>query len=227
MLFFSPIVAAVSVYMGLCYAYFYLLITNLTPTFENVYHFSPSLVGLSYLGLGVGFICGQVVFATLSDRILKKRAAKAKEMKPEFRLPLAVWGGFLVPIAFFWYGWSAEARVHWIMPIIGPTFLGFGNSLIFVRIILHSYDTDRTNELLDVDPSLSHRCFYDLRCFSIGSNHCFTLRHGCCSAISSSKDVCCYGTRLGKFCAGIPRISWYTCSMVALDIWRATEDKQC
>jgi hypothetical protein len=137
MLIYSPIVAAVSVYMGLCYSYFYLLLTTLTPTFENVYHFKPNIVGLSYLGLGVGYLGGQFAFASLSDRILKKRTAKGAkngngDMKPEYRLPLAVWGGMLVPIAFFWYGWSAQARVHWIVPIIGPAFLGFGNSLIFV-----------------------------------------------------------------------------------------------
>lgn len=136
MLAFSPIVLSLSVYMGLVYSYFYLLITTLTPTFENVYHFKSNIVGLSYLGLGVGYLLGQFTFARLSDRILKKRAAMAKEgqgeMKPEYRLPLAVFGGFSVPIAFFWYGWSAQAKAHWILPIIGPAFLGAGNSLIFV-----------------------------------------------------------------------------------------------
>jgi predicted MFS family arabinose efflux permease len=134
LLVYSPIVAAVSVYMGLCYSYFYLLITTLTPTFEEVYHFRPSIVGLSYLGLGVGYIVGQFVFAALSDNILRRKTAKDGKglMKPEYRLPLAVWGGFAVPIAFFWYGWSAQARVHWIVPIMGPAGLGFGNSLIFV-----------------------------------------------------------------------------------------------
>jgi hypothetical protein len=26
---------------------------------------------------------------------------------------------FLIPIGLFWYGWSAQAHVHWIMPDIG------------------------------------------------------------------------------------------------------------
>ena len=30
---------------------------------------------------------------------------------------------FLLPVGFFWYGWSAEARVHWIMPDIGAAIL--------------------------------------------------------------------------------------------------------
>jgi MFS family permease len=134
MLIFSPIVVALSLYMGLCYSYFYLLLTNITPTFEEVYHFKTSLVGLAYLGLGVGYLLGQLATAKLSDRILKSKA-RGSEMKPEYRLPLAMVGGFSVPVAFFWYGWSAEAKAHWILPIIGPVFLGFGNSLIFVSCV--------------------------------------------------------------------------------------------
>lgn len=63
--------------------------------------------------------------------MLKRKAAKTAaeggEMKPEYRLPLAIVGGISVPITFFWYGWSAQAHTQWIVPIIGPAFLGFGN----------------------------------------------------------------------------------------------------
>lgn len=136
MLIFSPIVLALSIYMGLVYSYFYLLLTTLTTVFLDVYHFKTTIVGLAYLGLGFGYLFGQFVFAQLSDRIIKWKSAKNEdgEMKPEYRLPLAVAGGASVPIAFFWYGWSVQARVHWIMPIIGPFFLGLGNSLIFVSL---------------------------------------------------------------------------------------------
>lgn len=142
MLLFSPIVLFFALYMGLVYSYFYLLLTTLTTVFESVYHFKTSLVGLSYLGLGSGYLVGQFAFAWLSDRILKAKARKDPngEMKPEYRLPLAVVGGCSVPIAFFWYGWSAQTHTHWIVPIIGPGFLGFGNSLIFMSIQAYTVD---------------------------------------------------------------------------------------
>ena len=123
--------------MGLLYSYFYLLITTITPTFQKVYGFGPGVVGLAYLGLGAGYFFGPLSFAVLSDRMVKRKAAKSAasggEMKPEYRLPLAIVGGFCVPVAFFWYGWSAQAKTHWIVPILGPAFLGFGNSLVFVN----------------------------------------------------------------------------------------------
>jgi hypothetical protein len=133
MLIFSPILAALCVHMGLAYAYFYLLFTTFTDIYRNTYHFGANIVGLSYLGVGGGFIVGQAAFARLSDSILKSLSKKGDgELKPEYRLPLACVGGIFIPIGLFWYGWSANAGVFWIVPIIGTGFIGFGNSLVFV-----------------------------------------------------------------------------------------------
>jgi hypothetical protein len=60
------------------------------------------------------------------------------------RVPAILFGALIVPIGLLyvldlsyverlvtipfrrWYGWSAEAKTHWIMPIIGTTIFGFG-----------------------------------------------------------------------------------------------------
>lgn len=41
-----------------------------------------------------------------------------------------------MPIGLFWYGWAVEKHTHWIVPIIGTTFIGFGLMLIFVSNLL-------------------------------------------------------------------------------------------
>ncbi|TVY47732.1 Efflux pump [Lachnellula occidentalis] len=141
-LIYSPVVLTLSLYLGLVYAYFYLLFTTLTRVFEDNYGFSSSIVGLSYLGVGLGFLIGQMGYARLGDEILRRMTKKSgsSEMKPEYRLPLCIVGGALVPIGLFWYGWSAEKRIHWIMPIIGTGIMGMGNCLIFVSIQSYSVD---------------------------------------------------------------------------------------
>jgi hypothetical protein len=103
MLVFSPIVLSLSIFQGLMYSYFYLLFTTLTPIFENNYQFSPQIVGLSYLGIGTGFLIGQMTFARLGDRILKMMAKRwgSGEMKPEYRLPLCCFGGLFTPVGLF------------------------------------------------------------------------------------------------------------------------------
>lgn len=47
--------------------------------------------------------------------------------QPEFRIPSMFVGSLLIPIGLFWYGWSAQARLHWIMPDIGITIFAAGS----------------------------------------------------------------------------------------------------
>ena len=110
MLLFSPIVLLLSIYMAIVYGYLYLLFTTLTPVYEENYHFSHGIVGLSYLGIGIGSLAGLVLFGALSDKLLKKLTARSGtgEMKPEYRLPPLIPGCLLIPIGLFWVSsiWS-------------------------------------------------------------------------------------------------------------------------
>ena len=127
MLFLSPIVALLSLYMAVVYAYLYLLFTTISSLFEDVYGFSQGAAGLAYLGIGVGLTLGLITFGATSDKIVTHLANKnGGERKPEYRLPYMMIGALFVPVGLFWYGWSAEAKLHWIMPIIGTSLVGVG-----------------------------------------------------------------------------------------------------
>ena len=122
MLFGSPIIAILATYIAIVYGYLYLLFATFTIVFEGGYGFSESVVGLSFLGLGVGMFVGLVGFGILSDRIVKRKAAATVEsgaggkgvMKPEYRLVLILPGAVAIPVGFFIYGWTAEYHVHWM-----------------------------------------------------------------------------------------------------------------
>ena len=139
MLIFSPIVLVFSIYMAIVYGYLYLIFTTLTLVFEKGYGFSQGSVGLTYLGIGVGCLIGLAVFGTVSDRLIK-HLAKGGEMKPEMRLPPLIPGSMLIPIGLFWYGWSAQEHIHWIMPIIGTCFVGMGLIAAFMTIQTYMVD---------------------------------------------------------------------------------------
>ena len=83
--------------MAVVYGYLYLLFTTITEVYEGQYHFGQGTVGLTYLGIGVGSLCGVVVFGIASDRILKAKS-KTGEMKAEYRLPPMIPGSFVIPI---------------------------------------------------------------------------------------------------------------------------------
>ncbi|KAJ5092024.1 hypothetical protein NUU61_006894 [Penicillium alfredii] len=140
MLFLSPIVFMLSLYVAVIYGYLYLLFTTMTLVFEDQYGFSQGSVGLAYLGIGIGSIIGLVILGATSDRLLNYLAAKHGSKKPEFRLPPLIPGSLFVPLALFMYGWTAYYKTHWIVPIIGTSFLGVGMLIAFMTISTYLVD---------------------------------------------------------------------------------------
>ncbi|KIN09066.1 hypothetical protein OIDMADRAFT_37964 [Oidiodendron maius Zn] len=143
MLLLSPIVMLLSIYTAFLFGYLYLFITTFPRVFTGKYHFSVNSSGLAYIGLGVGCFFGLIMAGKGSDVVYKKLEEKnGGEGKSEFRLPLLVISAPLVAIAFFWYGWSVEAKVHWIIPILGSALFGMGMMPGFICInmyLVHSF----------------------------------------------------------------------------------------
>ncbi|KNG49246.1 proteasome component pre4 [Stemphylium lycopersici] len=141
MLFLSPIVGLMSLYVAINYGILYLFFTTVTFVFEGQYHFSSGAVGLSYIGVGVGMIVGMVALGILSDKIIVKQQAKG-DVKPEHRLPLFLTlpGAIGLPVGVFVYGWAVEYKVHWIVPIIFTAFIGLGNLTAMMTIQTYLVD---------------------------------------------------------------------------------------
>jgi hypothetical protein len=122
-------------YCAFVYGLIYILFTTFPTVFESTYHFSTELAGLAYLGLGVGMLISVAIFVMLSN-------AKSDQSAPriEHRLLLMVWSAPLVPIGFFWYGWSAEMKCHWLVPICGTVVIGFAVFLVLMPGQLYLVD---------------------------------------------------------------------------------------
>ncbi|KAJ4421154.1 hypothetical protein N0V82_003918 [Gnomoniopsis sp. IMI 355080] len=139
MLFLSPIVFLLSIYTAFMFGLIYLLFTTFPAVFEETYGFAPGISGLSYLGLGVGMIISIALFSVLSDKLLHQPRGGTLA-RPELRLVLMMWTSSLVPIGFFWYGWSAQYKTHWIVPILGTLVIGLGAFLILMPAQLYLVD---------------------------------------------------------------------------------------
>ncbi|KAJ5888343.1 MFS transporter [Penicillium taxi] len=135
----SPIVLPFSLYCAFMFGLIYLLFTTFPDVFEVTYGFATDISGLAYLGLGVGMIISIALFAILSDKLLKQPREGTLE-RPELRLILMIWSFPVVPIGFFWCGWSADKVTHWIVPILGTIFIGLGAFLILMPAQLYLVD---------------------------------------------------------------------------------------
>ncbi|KAK6386870.1 hypothetical protein LTS17_000134 [Exophiala oligosperma] len=141
MLVKSPIVFVLSLYMSIAYGLMYLLFTTITEVFEGQYKWSPQMTGLAYLGLGIGFFIGAAIVALSSDRmVVRLMERNGGEFQPEMRMPLMIFFACFIPISFFWYGWAADKKVQWIVPIIGLAPFGFGMIGIFLPIQTYLID---------------------------------------------------------------------------------------
>lgn len=137
----SPIICLLSIYMALVYGLLYLFFTTISSVFENNYGFSTGLSGLAYLGIGIGFFVGLGIIAVTNDRIVMKLTARNNgNYLPEMRLPIMTIFAFVIPISFFWYGWTADKHVHWIVPIIGM--FPFGVGMLGVYMPIQTYIID-------------------------------------------------------------------------------------
>ncbi|THW31575.1 MFS multidrug transporter [Aureobasidium pullulans] len=97
-----------------------LVLGHFSDLWVEEYHESRGISGVNYLSLGLGPIIGAQISALFNDRIYRNLKKKNNGIgRPEFRLPLMFAGSLLVPIGLFWYGWSAQAHTHWIVPNLG------------------------------------------------------------------------------------------------------------
>ncbi|CZR62449.1 related to multidrug resistant protein [Phialocephala subalpina] len=142
MLFLSPIIFLLSLYMSVAYGLLYLLFTTITQVFVETYHWQPDICGLAYIGLGIGFFAGLGVVARISDStVVRMTKANNGVFEPEMRLPACIFFACWLPVTFFWYGWAADKAVHWIVPVLGLIPFGFGMMGIFIPIQTYTIDS--------------------------------------------------------------------------------------
>ncbi|PVI08568.1 MFS general substrate transporter [Periconia macrospinosa] len=161
LLFTSPIVFLLSLYISFVFGLLFILFTTLTQVYIQTYGWSPELCGLAFLGIGIGFLLGIVFVARTSDAtIIKLSKSNGGVFEPEMRLPTCVFFGFLIPVSLFWYGWSTDQKTHWIVPILGLLPFGFGMVGIFTPIQTYLVDSFPQYAASAIAGMTSIRCLF-------------------------------------------------------------------
>jgi len=139
MLFRSTICFAISLYVAITYAYLYILFTTFTEVYSNQYGWRGGIVGLSFLGLGIGSLIGQVVYIHFGNKVVTKHIGRG-DFRPEHRLYLMCLGGFFIPIGLFLYGWSTHFNLHYMVPEVATGIIGFGLLMTFMPATTYLVD---------------------------------------------------------------------------------------
>ncbi|KAH8823177.1 major facilitator superfamily domain-containing protein [Flagelloscypha sp. PMI_526] len=141
-LFFQSLVLfMLASYMAFIFGLNYLMFSTFPLVYRERYGFNTGAIGLSYLGVGLGCVFAAAFGSRFGDQLYQYLGKRDGVNKPEHRIPALVIGSLFCPIGLFWYGWSAQAGTHWIMPIIGTGIFAFGMMTAWLPITLYVVDT--------------------------------------------------------------------------------------
>lgn len=139
MLFLSTICFSISLYIAITYSYLYILFTTFSVVFKEQYGWKGGISGLSFLGLGIGSLIGQLVYVRYGNKIVDKHI-KRGDFCPEHRLYMMCIGGIFIPCGLFIYGWSVQYKTHFMVPEVATGFIGFGLLMSFMPATTYLVD---------------------------------------------------------------------------------------
>ncbi|RLV94171.1 hypothetical protein JA1_001913 [Spathaspora sp. JA1] len=132
LLFMHPMIVGLGSFMAFTYGFMYLMIVTFPEIFGEQYGFKKNIIGLMYLPMGFGFTFGVVFWTFCIGRVYNYLVKRNNgEAKPEFRLPCLIFCALFIPVGLIWFGWSAQKKLHWIMPGIGSALFSFGLVCVF------------------------------------------------------------------------------------------------
>lgn len=132
----------ISIYTALIYGLLYLLLTAIPLIFMRNYQFVQGVGQLPYLAVIVGLIIGGAFCTVFEKRFHRIMISSGGKPIAEERLPPMMVGSFFFSAGLFWLEWAGDYpdKVHWIVPTIGCSFIGFGLITIFLPCINYIID---------------------------------------------------------------------------------------
>ncbi|CAH0042515.1 unnamed protein product [Clonostachys rhizophaga] len=131
--FLEPMCFCLNIYSAILLGILYLFFGAVPQIFRTNYSMNLWQSGLTFLGIIIGMALS-VLTNPLWIRIRSRLVARHREetgkddtSEPEYQLPPAMAGGVLIPVGLFWFAWTIQGTIHWVVPILGSSFFGFGS----------------------------------------------------------------------------------------------------
>ncbi|EJF62434.1 MFS general substrate transporter [Dichomitus squalens LYAD-421 SS1] len=139
-LFTEPIVLLLAIYIAIAYATLYAFFAAYPIVFQERRGFSEGEGGLAFLGIGVGNLLG-ISLAPIQNK-LYWRAMDRNDGRtvPEARLYLPMVGGIFLPISLFWFAWTSDPPIPWIVPVLAGIPFGFSCAIIMQGLTQYLMD---------------------------------------------------------------------------------------
>lgn len=140
LLFREPIVLLLSLYMAIIYGTLYMLFAAFPIVYQQERGWSQGIGGLAFLGIMVGMVFAIIYTIPENGRYQRVQEKNNGIAPPEARLPPAIVGCIAVPIGLFWFAWTNQTSIHWVVSIAAGIPFGFGMVLLFLSIMNYLID---------------------------------------------------------------------------------------
>lgn len=118
--------------------------------FGEVRGWKTGLATLPFVAILIGVFFGAGVVVIYTEVYVKRRTAKYGKFEPEFRLPVMIVGGCLLPVGLFWYAWTADPKIPWPSEVCAGFLIGWGMYTVFIQCFAYIVDCypDRANSAM-------------------------------------------------------------------------------
>lgn len=144
-MFFKEIMVTLfSLYLAIVYVVLFGFLVGYNFIFGDTYELSQGQVGLTFLGMNIGFLVAFAIVPAIYWHYSRKvRQAERLRMNldPEQRLWFAMLGAPWLPISIFWMGWTAYPSIPIWSALAGSITFGFAVQGIFISTYQYLIDT--------------------------------------------------------------------------------------
>ncbi|KAI0541533.1 MFS transporter [Xylaria digitata] len=137
----SSVLQVLSLHGALSFSYYYVFSTTLPEILQELYGLSAAATGLAFISFSIGSAISVILLNILLDKIYVKLRDQHKGAgAPEYRLPIAIFGAFGLPLMICAYGWVSQMRLP--LPVLLSVVGVLGGALMFVYLPLNAYVVD-------------------------------------------------------------------------------------
>lgn len=138
----QPIIQVLALYNAYLYGNIYMLYADFINLWTEVYGESIEIAGLNYISIAIGSAIAAECCTLINDRLYRGLSKRNRGKGiPEFRIPIMLPATLFLSAGMFWYGWTAEIKMHWIMPNIGTSIFVAGALACTISINAYVIDT--------------------------------------------------------------------------------------
>lgn len=141
MLIYEPIVALLSLFLSVVHGTLFLLFAAYPIVFQQVRGWPQGVASLPFLAIVLGIIVS-LFYVALVDQPRYARVVTScnGNAPPEARLPPAMLGASALPIGLFWFAWTNDPSIHFMVCVSAGALFGFGMVLLYMSLTNYIVD---------------------------------------------------------------------------------------